>query len=182
MDLEGFLATQEEMGEWDSRAGFTIAVEKAREAMARYAIASPGFYLLKLIQASVALGSSQISVRLFRKEVVLSFHAPVTVSMEMLLELIADPERLTGQPPTGNADVAGCAGMTACGCFGPMCLAMGPLGWLGMILGLGSWAAYSAQNRKVERPSFAAEVGTRLDKLVESGWPGLATVPAPGKG
>ena len=62
MDLEGFLARQESLGQWDSQGVFTVALAEARKKLSKFALKDPAFYVLKVIQAGVAMGATLMEV------------------------------------------------------------------------------------------------------------------------
>ena len=75
--MDQFLAGQREEGVTDSTGAFTIDGRKARAKMA-HQLADPGAYILKLVQAAVAVESPVITVRISRLSLTLEFSAPST--------------------------------------------------------------------------------------------------------
>ncbi len=72
-DIELFLAAQASDGEVQSEGEFTLAVEKAKERYLTFQEANPAYYFLRIFQAAVACGPSQIRVTFGKSLIVLWF-------------------------------------------------------------------------------------------------------------
>lgn len=92
MDLERFLEGQRESGGWDSQGAFTIAASKAREKLARFALKTPQFYIVKLVQAGMALGAARMRVDGVRNGLALWFDGPALESPVELLTALSGAE------------------------------------------------------------------------------------------
>ena len=89
--LHAFLQSAGFRGEWESRGSFTLAVEKAREKLAQCSFENPAFFVLKLVQAAVAMGARWMRLETSRRTLGLSFDAPAEPTLEVLLEALANP-------------------------------------------------------------------------------------------
>lgn len=75
-EIERYLQEQTHQGQKDSVGVFTIALEKARQKLSQYQLADPSFYLLKVFQAAVHAGTSEVQIKLSRSSVRLWFETP----------------------------------------------------------------------------------------------------------
>lgn len=99
MDVEGYLFEQEGGGEWDSQGFFTLASSKAQETFAKFALENPSLYILKLVQAAVALGASRITVEGIDQGLALWFEASSPEWVDQLEEILSD---FTGATDVGS--------------------------------------------------------------------------------
>lgn len=98
MDLEAFLHAQQARGFLDSQGSFTVNVEKAREKLGKFALAHPGFYLLKVIQAGVAMGSSQLRITTTQRGLGLWFAPARTYDFAHFQAAVANPAQTVAAP------------------------------------------------------------------------------------
>ncbi len=89
MDLEAFLGDHRAQGQWDSQGVFTLAAAQAREKLARSALKIPQLYILKLVQAGVALGATRMRVDGFRNGLTLWFDAPSAPTPDGVLRALS---------------------------------------------------------------------------------------------
>ena len=71
--MDSFLQQQRARGAFDSSSGFSVNPFKAKEKMAAFQSADPGFYLLGLVQAGVLIGSHQIKIVLGRENIKVTY-------------------------------------------------------------------------------------------------------------
>lgn len=99
-DLDRYLAARRAEGATDSSGAFTLSPEHARKKLGEsFDWTVPGYYLLRLIQAAVRGGATDIVVRLSRRRVQLEFAGPLVPELlpdRVLSRLIAGTLPKTG--------------------------------------------------------------------------------------
>lgn len=83
MNIDHFIQQQKARGALDSSGNFSVNPFKAREKMAAFQTQDPNFYLLRFVQAGVALRSKSISIRLGWESVVVRFEEPALDSFSL---------------------------------------------------------------------------------------------------
>ncbi len=92
--VEDLLARFQQQGETVSRSdSFTLAAGRALEKLRNFQLASPGLWLVKLVQAAVASDSSQIHIKLLGRGVSFSFDGDLGCSALEVLENLVSAER-----------------------------------------------------------------------------------------
>ncbi len=99
MDIEEFLAAQQESGQVESEGGFTVAVEKARQKLGKFQLEHPGFYLLKVVQAAVWGGATRIDIEENRNGLTLSFATSASIgTLDEVWAALRNPLDMTESP------------------------------------------------------------------------------------
>ncbi|MCA9790248.1 MAG: hypothetical protein KC910_00575 [Candidatus Eremiobacteraeota bacterium] len=97
-NFQSFLEYQRARGALDSSGGFTIDYSKARIKLGRYQLDDQAAYLLKLVQAGVALGAEDIEIRLASRSVQVDFvGTESSLSAGEFIELLQKPI-MAGRP------------------------------------------------------------------------------------
>lgn len=87
--LSAFIEAQRSAGKVESAGTFTLAIEKARDKLASHTLGKPEEYILKLVQAAVALQVDELFIELQRSAVLFFFEVPQS-NGELTIEHLAD--------------------------------------------------------------------------------------------
>jgi hypothetical protein len=84
-ELDQYLASAAAQGLFQGEGDFKIQAEKALEKLSRFALPGPGLWVLKMVQAAVRLGASQIEYTFLRRKVTVEFDNRAGWEAEALL-------------------------------------------------------------------------------------------------
>lgn len=98
--FQRYLEDQRKRGAFDSSGTFSIDWSKAQLKLGRFQLGHPAGYLLKLVQAGVALRAGQIKVVLDRLGVKLMFYG-IELDCASVVELFSKPLAADTQEPLG---------------------------------------------------------------------------------
>jgi hypothetical protein len=93
MELASFLLSKREAGHWDSSGEFTMACDKALRKTASYSFTDPKHWILKVIQAAVALECDQVQVFLCRRVIRVELSGGKALSLSGFAEHLHAPVR-----------------------------------------------------------------------------------------
>lgn len=96
--LDQFLASEAAQGLFLEEGQFRLDPEKALEKLSRFALPEPGLWVVKLLQAAVASGATQIKFTFERRLVSVDFIPPETWDAEDLMH-----ELLSANTPSDSA-------------------------------------------------------------------------------
>jgi hypothetical protein len=96
--LDAFLQAQSSEGRYFDTSTFTIDSVKALQKLGQYQLADSGLWLVKLVQAAVATGASQIEITFGHRTVCVGFQGPDDWQADSILETV-----LSGTLPKDRA-------------------------------------------------------------------------------
>ncbi|MGE0494589.1 MAG: hypothetical protein AB7S38_35595 [Vulcanimicrobiota bacterium] len=93
-ELDDFLDHQRQLGSQDSSGVFTLNLARAQATLRRFALADPNFYLLKLVQAGVALEADRVELAIGQRSTRLGFLSSRAATPEALLKALENPQQV----------------------------------------------------------------------------------------
>ncbi|MFN8610839.1 MAG: hypothetical protein U0931_25075 [Vulcanimicrobiota bacterium] len=91
-DIEEFLAREIHEAEFDSAGQFSLDESRSLDKLAQYQSERPGLWLVKLLQAAVALGAQELKVRQFLNTTTVNFQPTQSPDWEPWLKACAAPQ------------------------------------------------------------------------------------------